>query len=135
MKITAFDRATCRVVSEKIEAALQPLAAELGIAISSKGGTYMGGHYTLKVECATKGENGEVNTREADDWKVMAPLYGLKAEDLGRTFKAGGKEYKIAGWRSKARSKPIVATRGDKGFIFAVDDVKMFLDMAAKAKV
>jgi len=127
VRIESFDRATCRVVSEKIEGALQALAAELGVAIRAKGGSYAGGHYTLKIEVATKGDDGAINTREADDWKRYAPFYSFSADDLGRAFRVGSKEYVISGWRTKARAKPIIAKLNGKSFVFAVNDVLMFL--------
>lgn len=133
--IKGFDRATCRLVSQKIEAALQPLAEELGVAIRSKGGSYSGGHYTLKVEVAAVGEDGSVQTKEADAFKSLATLYGFTPEDLGREFKMGSKSYKIAGLRTKAPRRPILGeSESGKMFCFAAADVKLFLSRE-KAKV
>lgn len=128
-KITAFDRATCAVVSKRIEERLADLATELGVKITTKGGTFSGGHYTLKLEVATVSDTGMVNTREADAFKQLAALYGMSPDDLGKEFTANGKTYRITGLASRRSVRPVIAAdvRTSKSYVFTVADVKLFL--------
>lgn len=127
MTIKTFDRATCRIVDKKIEAALAKLADELGVSIRCKGGNFMATNYTIKLEVATKSEGGQVNTRAADDFRVMASLFGLSSDDLGRSFTAGKHTYKIVGLRPRATRRPVVAESDGKSYVFSAEDVKSFL--------
>lgn len=113
MKIEKFDRQTCRLVSLKVAEALQPLAKELGVRIVTKGGSFIGGSFTVKVEVATVGEGGLVQSKEAEEFKILAAAYGLKAEDLGSTFYSCGHPYTIVGIRPRAIRTPIIVSAKD----------------------
>ncbi len=127
MKITTFDRSTCRDVSERIAKALAPLAQELGVSITPRGGSYGPGHYTLKVEVATIATDGKVRTKQSEDFQTLAKLYGMSPNDLGRTFRSGGKEYTIAGLAPRKRARPIIASCGGREYCFAAEDVKRLM--------
>ena len=110
--ITQFDRATCRMVSQAIEKAVQGVAEEFGIGIRRGRGTFSGPTFTMKLECGIK-ENGEVLTKEAQDFKQLASAYGLKPTDLGRTFCLRGNSYKIVGLKARSTKYPILVERAD----------------------
>lgn len=71
-------------------------------------------------------------TGRPKNFRSLAPIYGLKPEDLGRTFavshgwRGGSTQYKItgiSGWKSKY---PIIAERSDgRKFRFPLDTVKI----------
>jgi len=112
-QITTFDRSACREVGTRIDEALAALAADLGIQITRKGGTFTAGNFTLKIECAVKSADGTVETREAVDFKRLAHLYGLKPEHLGMTFRRMGKTYTVIGIKTRARKYPILCRTSD----------------------
>ena len=89
MAITSFDRVSCRILSKDIEEALQAAASKHGIVAKIGRGTFTGGHFTLKVEFSTVGQDGTVNSKEAEDFKSYATLYDLKPEDLGKAITFG----------------------------------------------
>ena len=122
-KVTRFDRATAREVGKRITEALATLADELGVSIEYKGGSFSERSLVCKLEVACKGDSGEVFSRTADDFKRSAWAFGLKPEDLGRTFKAQGRVFTITGLRSKATKRPILATADGRSFAFPAEDV------------
>ena len=133
--ITSFDRATCRKVGERVEEVLEELGKELGLNFSYKGGSYADNNLTMKIEAATLSEDGSVNTKEADAFKEMAKLYGLKTEDLGREITLSGEKFTIEGLRTRARKKPILLTRvkdGKAGYICPVNSVLRALGRKVK---
>lgn len=114
MKITKFEPNNCKLVRRRVEEALASVAAEFGVEIHARGGTYTDGNYTLKVEIATKSETGEVNTREADDFRRYAGAYGLKPSDLFRKVtKSGGEVVQIIGLRPRAPKWPVIIETGE----------------------
>ena len=124
--VTGFDRGTCRDVASKIEAALAPLASELGIKISTMGGRFTEATYTLKVECATI-SGGEVQTKTVQDFKTYAFRYGLSADDLGRIFIYSGERWKIVGMKPRARKYPILCEKGGKVYKLPAESVRSSL--------
>lgn len=131
-KITTIDRTTCRLLAERIEAALKPIADELGVVITAKGGSFTSSQYTCKVEVATVGDDGAVKTRAADAFKQLASLYGMAPDDLGKTFRVNRKTYTIVGLATRRRARPVIAKDADgREYVFAVNDAKRFLALSA----
>src|SRR5688572_28761642 len=112
-KLTSMTRDNFKAIAARIDAALQPIAEELGISISRGRGTYdeINGLGTLKVEVAIKKPDGTVATREAAYFREAAPLYGLKPEDLGRTFEVKGEQYQLVGLKPRAEKMPFLVKR------------------------
>lgn len=131
-KITTFTPAVCRDLSEQIAAKLSELGDELGVSFTLRGGSYTATSYTPKIEVAIVAADGTVGSREADAFKLFAAMYGLSPNDLGRTFRSGSHEYKITGWRQRAATRPVLATRDGKEYAFPVDAIKMALAREAK---
>jgi len=120
-----MDRAKCRVVREKIDAALAKLGEELGLSIKTVGGgTFSSTNLTLKIEAAELGDGGVVMSKEAEAFKLFAPMRGLPAAVLGMTFKQGGKTFTVRGWNAKAHRMPIMCDGDDgRGYKFPVETV------------
>lgn len=127
-KLTKFDPATCRIVLDRIKAALAPLAAELGVEISTGGGKYEGDYFAPKLRLSIVGADGAVGSPEANAFRQLASLYGLKPDDLGKSFKSHGRKFTIAGLKTRAHARPVVA-KGDDGKLygFPVEAVKIAL--------
>lgn len=109
-KITAFDKATCRDLGDRIEAALKPLADELGIVITRKGGSFTAASFTMKIEAATVSADGAVRSRESEMFTHYAAVYGVKSDALGKTFRGRGKEFTVCGLNPRAHAMPVIAT-------------------------
>lgn len=129
MSLSTFDKHTVKDISTAIERALQPIAKELGISITRGHGTFTTANFTLKIECSVKNAQGEVMTKDAAAFTHCACMYGLEANDLGRTFTSMYQTYTIIGLRPKMKA-PILATRTDgKIYKFDAAYVKRLLSM------
>lgn len=129
MKITAFDKPSCRVLRIAVEAKLQEVAKEFGIAIKTGHGTFMASNFNFKVEACVVANDGTVLSKEAEDFKRYATSYGLEASDLGKEFELRLETYKIKGLSSRSTKFPIFATKlsDAKTYKFPEDMVKTLL--------
>lgn len=121
-----FDsRPKVRLVRERLQAAMQEAAEELGISVEIGGGSYRDNHCTFKLECSSVNEDGTVHNQDEEDFKLNCALYGLKPEAFGAKFKLRGKTYTITGLKTRRHKYPISGERSDgKPFKFPVIDVK-----------
>ena len=129
-KITSFDRSTCRTVSQRVMEVLldSGIEEELGIKLNYTGGRFGSTNLTLKIEAAVVAEDGSVQTKTVEAFKLMAKHYGLEPDDLGKQFTIGGKVYTITGLNTRAHKMPIQADRFDgRGFKFPVSSVQRAL--------
>jgi len=137
MKIKTFDRAAVKATRDALQGALGALAEQMGCEIKVGSATFdrSGANCTFKVECAVIGQDGVAETREIADFRGLAPMYGLKPDDLGRTFTNAGEQYRICGIKAKSRKYPILAERERDGkvFKFPADTVKLKLEAASAA--
>jgi hypothetical protein len=115
MKIDSFDRTNLRLISVDLQAVLAPVAAKYGITIQYKGSRFSPDNVVFKIEGATIGSGGVANTRERDNFKLYASMYGLKDTDLDREISYAGKKYVIIGLNTRRQKYPIVAKRVEDG--------------------
>lgn len=111
---------------------LQDIEKEYGIKISLGNCTYSDSNATFKLEVSDIGDNGEVMTKEAEDFKRRASLYGLSPKDLGRVIKdpLSGEEYTIIGLKTRSTKYPILAKgKNGKTYKFPVDVIKRMLEI------
>jgi hypothetical protein len=110
MKILQIDRQTVRQLREAIDENLKEIADEMGVEIKAGSATFSReGHVTFKVECSLIGKNGEVQTKEAIDFKTYEGRHGLPLSLLGQTFSLGTTQYKLVGYKPRSKKFPIVA--------------------------
>lgn len=121
-KIKSFDHSTVRRLREAVDEALEKVGQQFGVAIQSGNARFSSSKVTFKVEAAVSDEGGE--RVEAVEFRRLAPLYGLEADDLGRTFIFRGSPYKIVGFKASSRKYPILgeSARGTV-YKFMVSDV------------
>lgn len=134
MHIKTMDRDAVRLIASRIESELQNLANELGIDIARGRGTYRDGSLSLKLEISLITETGEVLTKEAQDFKSMATLYGLQSEDLGREFtNSSGDRCVITGLKRRASRYPITyrCLSNGKQFKTTADSIVSYLSRGA----
>lgn len=132
MAIETMDKATAKMIGERVEAELQKLASELGVQIKRRGGTFdPEGVLTMKLEVALV-KGGAVVTKEAAAFKAQAHWYAMNPDDLGCPITVRGVEYTISGLLPR-RSKPILVTRtlDGKQFTMAAEPVVTALKGAA----
>ena len=83
MTIHTFNRGTCKKVAQAVEDALTGVEEQFGIKIERASGRFTANKYTLKLECLVVASGGEVFDEAAEDFKMYAPRFGLRADQLG----------------------------------------------------
>jgi hypothetical protein len=127
--IKQFDRATARLVGQRIEKELAKLGSELGLKISYSGGTYSPTNYTCKVKCVVLDADGSTVAAEKAVFAQYASLMGLKPEDYGREFTQRGRTFVISGIAPRRRKNPVMARDKKSGrtYLFQPEIVTLLL--------
>lgn len=117
MKIKEFNTANLPQLRAEINSALEALGEKYDVDIKAGNASYSTEVATFKLSITTKGVAGEVETKEAKDFKLGASLYGMKKEDMGREVTVFGRKFVITGakWRS---GNPIIGLDKAKGKSF-----------------
>lgn len=84
-------------LSTAIKTALASVEKQYGIVITPSKWNYSNGYADLKLIASVVGDNGEVATRDSEEFKISAELYGLQPSDLYKEFTAQGHQFKIIG--------------------------------------
>ena len=100
----------------KIDAALQAVGKELGIVIKCGRATFTSTNATMKLEFSAIGDSGEVISREAEEFKRCARLFGLDPSMLNQTFHINGKDYKVVGMSPRSRRYPVIVEHFGKKY-------------------
>ena len=127
MKVTNFDKPTVKAIRMAMDNALAKVEKEYGITIKTGNARFSGDEVTFKVKANTMGDNGTVNTREANMWNLYADMNGLGHLSVGDTVNLQGKSFTIAGWNTRARKAPVNITDSNgRGYKCSVEMVKMY---------
>jgi hypothetical protein len=129
-----MDREKVKALRDKMQEALDAfVGSDNGVVVKVGHASFSDSSVTFKVD-VSEIVNGQVVTKEASAFKAMACLYGLKPEDLGRTFAFRGEKYTVSGLNPKAAKYPICGKRvsDGKGFKFGERMVAVALGYAPK---
>ena len=102
--MNALTKALALAIRGDIVAACAGVGRTHRAAISANGGSWNGSNLRLTLEVAMIGDNGQAETTMVQEFKRCASLYGLKPDDLNKTFTWAGKTYTLIGM-SRRRSK------------------------------
>jgi hypothetical protein len=124
-----IDKTLLKVLRVEIDEALAALGTKHGLVFHAGSATYQpdGTCATYKLELAVVGDDGVVATKEAAAFRDLAGVfYGLKSEDLGRTFVSNGKTFKLTGMSAGRVKMPIQGMDVETGktYKFAVELIK-----------
>jgi len=124
-----MDRAKVKMLRVALENALKTVEENFNVKVNIGNGSYNDSNCSFKTEFADVSANGEVKSKEAEDFKLYATQFGLEPDDFGKTFTSNGSEFKITGLSTRKRKYPVLGTRVEDGrkFKFAVDMVKYAL--------
>jgi len=104
------------MIRDAMTPALEKISNDLGVSITIGGGSYdnkANGHF--KVNIATLGEGGEIETREWSDYKSCCHWHDCKPEWLGENFRTGNGEFKLIGMKTRGRKFPFIAKSTSDG--------------------
>lgn len=126
MKITEFDRATCRRMEVLITNALNsnPALAEFGLSFKIDGGSFNLQAWTARLEVGIVGVDAAKKSFE-----TYAPLVGLKPSDHGRKVIIGEREYELVGIQPGRPRYPIQARRVGDGRMFKFERERVIAAM------
>lgn len=123
----AIDKRTAEQIGREVAEALQAVAERHGLTVAVRGGTYdTTGLYRPKVEFKTADADREEFAR-------YASMFGLEADDFGKTFTSNGREFRVSGVAPRSPKRPILAVEVATGktYKFADAAVKMALRSAS----
>jgi hypothetical protein len=106
MKITGFDKATCKAFDAALGQTLRKFAADHGVEVEMRGGTFGAGNYKPRVEFRT----ADAGQKE---WERYADMFGLPKDAFGKTFQRGNSLYTISGLSISASRFPVITKRQD----------------------
>ena len=130
--MTIIDKPFLKKIRPEIEAALAEVGKRFGVELTLGNASYADTYATFKLNVATIGDNGELNTKKAEEFKRYAPAYGLKSDDFGREFRSNGDRFKITGLNTRAHRHPVIAESLSNGkeYKFSLENIKMYLQMS-----
>ena len=120
-KIKSFDHTSIRFLQTAVSDALKKVGEAFGVEFKVGGGRFSPTHYGCRLDVTIAG----TEPQEAQDFRQYADMFGLKPDDLGRTFLDRGRRFTIVGLLLRSRSYPVLAQneRGTR-FKFPVETVK-----------
>ncbi len=117
-KVTEFNRQNLEAIRKHIQNSLDVAAEHFGITLKLGRIGFSNDNFKASLEAATIGNDGEANTREAQDYTRFAPSEGIAAP-LGSVIRInGGKEHKLVGFRSRSPKMPFLAKSLADGRVF-----------------
>jgi len=127
-KIESFNRQNVKLLRVEMEEALKQVAERYDLGISLGSISYMEANFNVRVEVATKSEDGAVISTAALAFKRNSKWDGIKPEALGEKFNFKNKDYTITGWNTRAKKYPVQAEdEQGKGFGFMPKSIRMGL--------
>jgi len=109
--MATINAATCKVLREEMNAALEAVGKKMGLKISAKSMRYDSNMITVSVD-AISVESNMTLPKEGAAYLAYAPLIGMKPEWLEKKFVLNGVEQKIVGYNARRKSPVIVEADG-----------------------
>ncbi len=106
-KLTSIDRKSAIAFQQAAGLALKALAEEYGLKLAPSSARYSNSDITLKMKFSVA-DPQVVSQKQSDEFAEYAPLYGLTANDMGRSAHVSGKVMKLVGFRPNRPKFPIV---------------------------
>lgn len=112
-----IDRTKAQLMRAWLEASLTSFEEHFGVNVSIGTIRFAENHAKIPLEVSRVTEDGEVISKEAEDFKRHASHFGLKSEWLGESFTERGKVFTITGLNTRAKKYKIHA-KCDDGKIY-----------------
>ena len=121
-----MDKIIAKEIREKVLIEAKKIAESYGLVAKAKSGSYSNTDCTVKMEFAGKDEDGL--KKEERDFIFFAESYGLKKEDLGKTFTHNNKVFKIVGLNARNSKFPILLESNGRSLKAPIDLIKFRLE-------
>jgi hypothetical protein len=111
-----INRTAARELGVALQTVLDDFGKKHGLNVQLKGSRYSESTWSPKFEFATVSEDGQVQSKGAQTFKLFASSYGLEPDDLGKVITIQGKKYTITGWLEKSgENEGTGTTRNESG--------------------
>jgi hypothetical protein len=117
-RLERIDRSTVKTLREVLQLACDELSERIGAKVTVGNAKFTDRNATFSVEIATINEDGEANSRQAEDFKRFARTYGLVPEHLGKRVMLRGTEFEIIGAAIRSPRFPILVKRVYDGKVY-----------------
>ena len=111
--IKQLDKPTVQYLRKRLQAAIAPLAKELGVVMDLGHCTVQTNNCRFQLKVAVLDAGGKPVTEDAEAFKRNAKLFDFEPDDLGKEFAFHGRAYTICGLRPKSRKYPVIARDGN----------------------
>jgi hypothetical protein len=119
-----MDRKTVQMMRAYLEVALTGFQEHFGVDVKVGTIRFAENNATVGLEISTVNDDGEVVTKESEDFRRYAHEYGLKPEWLGKTFESRGQEFTRVGLSTRAKKYKVIARNSEGvGYKFHHDSV------------
>jgi hypothetical protein len=108
--IKDITRDACRLLAADVDTALKAVAAKHGLNVTVGGGRFTTSSFAPKVEFVVPGDVGS-SRKDEDAFKLLAGMYGLDPNCLGKTFTVGGESYRVDGLAPRRTKNCVKITR------------------------
>jgi hypothetical protein len=110
----------------EVEQALQEVAKKYDINIKSGKIKYNENSLEMDLKASKKEVNGK--SFDQSEFEKVAFMYGFKPEDFGRQFNMSGKTFTLYGFKSSARTMPVLAKGNDgKNYKFGTEVARLLI--------
>ena len=114
-----MDRGQAKEVSAEMMKALAKIEKKLGVTFSRGNGSFDANTFSLKITATSNASDGSIQTKEEVDFLANAFMFGLKKEDLGKTFNtSNGRTFRICGLKPRANKYPVLAKSAMDGKVY-----------------
>lgn len=120
MKISTIDRASHKVIAQRITETLKDLGKELGVTLESSGGQFGGttGMVKIQVSVEAVGTGPGALSGIETEYRRHMDYMRLNPDSFGQTFFSQGVGYRVSGINPNAPKYPIQANRIHDGVTF-----------------
>jgi hypothetical protein len=122
MNYTEMNRNVARELHTDLDTVLKEFAAQRNLKFCPSKVIFSetGLKYSVNLEL-TEMADGKSGAKV--EFERYARMHGLLPEWHGMTFTSQGKTFTIAGIRTSARTRPVLATNGGQTFVFKASDI------------
>jgi hypothetical protein len=130
-----MDASKAKILQAAVLEALKSVELEHGVKFSPRGGKYTATTLTMKLEVGEVSKDGNVASKEEQDFRSTAHWYGIDPAALGKSFVSGGRTYRITGLKSRSPRRPILAVdSAGRTFVFTTEAVAKFFPKSSEAR-
>lgn len=128
-----MDKAMARHTSDAVLAVLAQ-HYKGGVVVREGNGRFDRTSLTIRIKITPGGSVEEAKATAGEEAQQVFARYaaseGLQASDFGKLFSANGEDFRIAGYNTRARTRPILGerVRDGKMYIFRTGSLRLLID-------